>query len=224
MRARPRRPADERALRLHGGRARRRICRRRRSTMPRLGDWIWRAGIAAALAALALADRHVAAPRRVRARPDRCARHERGACLRRAARRHRRGADVFRRPVPRRLCRTARAPRDDGASCPRAAHRPPLRATAASKRSPIETIAPGDRLLIRQGDALPVDGVVAKGDRDPRPIGADRRGAAGTAHRRRERDERLDQQGPALRSRGDEARRRRAPTPTSCASSKRRSA
>ena len=36
-------------------------------------------------------------------------------------------------------------------------------------------IEPGDRLLIRQGDVVPVDGTVAEGVARARPVGADRR-------------------------------------------------
>ena len=51
---------------------------------------------------------------------------------------------------------------------------------AGSRRCRWTRSAPGDRLLIRPGDVVPVDGTVPR-DRGARRIGADRRGAAGPA-------------------------------------------
>ena len=46
---------------------------------------------------------------------------------------------------------------------------------------PLDVILPGDRLLIRHGDVVPVDGVVADGVGAPRSVRADRRVAPGPA-------------------------------------------
>ena len=46
---------------------------------------------------------------------------------------------------------------------------------------PLDLIEPGDRLLVRQGDVVPVDGTVADGRGGPRPIGTHRRITAGAA-------------------------------------------
>ena len=87
----------------------------------------------------------------------------------------------------------------------------------------IEAIMPGDRLLIRQGDALPVDGIVEQGSAILDQSALTGEVAAGAAHGGRNRDERLR---PA-RARPSISRRRsgrrRAPTPTSFAWSRLRS-
>ena len=43
----------------------------------------------------------------------------------------------------------------------------------------LDLVVPGDRLLVRQGDVVPVDGTVADGRGGARPVGADRRAHAG---------------------------------------------
>lgn len=61
---------------------------------------------------------------------------------------------------------------------------------------PLDDIAPGDLLLIRQGDVAPVDGRERR--RDARPVRADRRVDACPADTGAGRDERIDQRGRGL--------------------------
>ena len=71
----------------------------------------------------------------------------------------------------------------------------------ALEEVPLDEIAPGDLLLIRQGDVAPVDGTVEVDRGDARPVGPDRRVDARAAGPRPGGDERLDQRGRRLRPR-----------------------
>ncbi len=66
----------------------------------------------------------------------------------------------------------------------------------------LDLILPGDRLLVRRGDVVPVDGIGRRRGGGARPVGADRRIAAGAAPQRRFGLERLDQCRRRLRSGG----------------------
>ena len=46
---------------------------------------------------------------------------------------------------------------------------------------PLDSVAAGDRLLVRAGDAVPVDGIVREGNRNPGRVGADGRAHSGHA-------------------------------------------
>ncbi len=126
------------------------------------GAWIWRAGIAAALVALAL--QTVTSLRRGEVGLDLIAALAMGAALAMdeplagvVVALMYSGGEFLEGYAGRRARRemTALLSR-----VPRTAHR---YADGTLEEVPIETIVPGDRLLIRQGDALPVDGVIADG-------------------------------------------------------------
>ncbi len=69
---------------------------------------------------------------------------------------------------------------------------------------PIDSIATGDRILVRGGEVVPADGTVVD-DRGARPVGADRRGDAGQPVDGRGGDERIDECRHGLRPRRDPA-------------------
>ncbi len=127
-----------------------------------LGEWIWRVGVAAALAALALET--VTTLRHGETGLDLIAALAMGAAL------------AFNEPLAGIVVAlmysggqflegyAGRRARHEMTALlsrvPRTAHR---YADGGLEEIPIEAIVPGDRLLIRQGDALPVDGVVDQG-------------------------------------------------------------
>ena len=54
-----------------------------------------------------------------------------------------------------------------------------VREDGADEEVPLEEVAVGDRLRVRPGEKIPVDGVVLEGPQHGRRIDADRRAAAG---------------------------------------------
>ena len=72
-----------------------------------------------------------------------------------------------------------RAERELSALLARRPGRPPLRATASSRPPPVEVVAPGDLLLVKPGEVVPVDGLVVAATGRPRRVGPHRRVAAG---------------------------------------------
>src|SRR6516165_481374 len=107
-------------------------------------------------------DRHQLATRRCRLGYRGRAVDAGGAGLCRIPRRRRGRFDVRRRAIPRGLCRASRKPGNDGAPRPGTAHGgpPPQR---PARRGRLDVIEPGDRLVVRKGDVVPVDGVVIEG-------------------------------------------------------------
>ena len=86
-----------------------------------------------------------------------------GAAGRREPRRRHRRADVCRRPVPGELCRAGGPARDDRPAVAGAAHRRAAPGRTAGGGRARSRSLPGDRLLVRQGDVVPVDGTVVEG-------------------------------------------------------------
>ena len=69
----------------------------------------------------------------------------------------------------------------------------------ATRRSPLDAVAVGDRLRVRPGEKVPVDGEIVEGRERGRRIDGDRRIDAGREGRRRQRDRRHDQPERRLR-------------------------
>ena len=91
-----------------------------------------------------------------------------------------------------------------------------IAADGSESEVPLDTVQVGDRLRVRPGESVPVDGVVLEGQSDRRRVAADGRAGAGGEDRGRDRDRRHAQQERQLRH----ARRARsAPRPCWRASS-----
>ena len=83
--------------------------------------------------------------------------------------------DARHRRRPRALRRGPCQSRAFGAPRPGTAGGQPLPRRRASRSCPIAAVEPGDRLLVRPGEVVPVDGVVRGRRCRPRRVGADRR-------------------------------------------------
>ena len=128
-------------------------------------QFVWTAGVAPVLAALLV--EIVVSLRRGDVGLDIVAALSMARALgcRRDAGRRRRRADVRGRPVPGELRRGPRPPRDDARCWPAFRARAMRYAATALEEVPLDAIVPGDRLLIRPGDVVPVDGAVGAGRR-----------------------------------------------------------
>ena len=109
----------------------------------------------------------------------------------------------------------ARAPRAVGALLERAPRMVTRYEGDELVTRPIDEVRSGDRLFVKTGEVVPVDGVML-GARRPRRVGAHRRIATGRTPGGRPVRSGAVNAGPAVRPAGGRRPPRRAPTPGSC--------